>query len=144
LAEDEKFVHIVAYIYAYVNGLVLIGICWDEAYHYWVRYNHYVIIFFILVIIFYFQVKQMFIRVITCFIMGLIMCGILIVGLVIRICLLVRRYNEQHQQYHLQESTKYNDSSIYAKIKSLFKRYWRKLKKVMSGVSIQEHHQFNV
>jgi hypothetical protein len=72
------------------------------------------------------------------------MCGILIVGLVIRICLLVRRYNEQHQQYHLQESTKYNDSSIYAKIKSLFKRYWRKLKKVMSGVSIQEHHQFNV
>ncbi|CAF4804304.1 unnamed protein product [Rotaria sp. Silwood2] len=83
-------------------------------------------------------------RTISIFISGLIVCGILISGIVFRICLLVQKYHEQHQQYHLQEFTKYNDSSRYAKIKWLSKRYRRKLKKVMSGVSIQEHHQFNV
>jgi hypothetical protein len=93
----------------------------------------------------FFQTKERaIVLAINAFVAGLLACGIIINRFVFAIYLLVHKY-QQHKQYHLRKSTKYNNSSCDVKNKwYLSKRYVRKLKMVMSGVSIQENRQFNV
>jgi hypothetical protein len=75
------------------------------------------------------------------FVGALIMCGIAIQRLVSTIYILIQKC---HQQYRFREPIKYNNSSLYVKNKWWSaKRYIHNLK-MMSGVSIQENHQFNV
>jgi len=76
------------------------------------------------------------------FVFDLFICVCTIRFLVMTIQVLIEKC---HHQYHLQKPIKHNSSSRYAMNKWwLSKRDLRKLKMVMSEVSIQENQQFNV
>jgi hypothetical protein len=82
---------------------------------------------------------------IGCFIFDLLLCGMIIYSLIQIIFILIYKYHQQHQKYYLRKPTKYNNSSRQIKNRWwLSKQYVHKLKMVMSGVSNQENHQFNV
>jgi len=75
-------------------------------------------------------------------VVDLLLCGMIIYSLIQIICILIPKY---HQQHHLRKPTKYNNSSRQIKNRWwLSEQYVHKLKMVMSGVSNQENHQFNV
>ena len=82
--------------------------------------------------------------IILIFVVALIMCGMAIRFLIMTIQVLIEKCHHQYQQYHLREPIKYNSLSRSAKNKWWSSnRYIHKLK-MMSGVSIQENHQFNI
>jgi hypothetical protein len=79
------------------------------------------------------------------FVLALFICVCAISFLVMTIQALIEKCHYRYQQYHLQKPIKHNSSSRYAMNNWwLSKRDLRKLKMVMSEVSIQENQQFNV
>ncbi|CAF0995023.1 unnamed protein product [Rotaria magnacalcarata] len=81
---------------------------------------------------------------ITLFVMDLLVFGMLIYWWIVGIYILILKYYQQHQHYHLRESIEYIDSSNSSKIIWFSKRYLQKLQTVMNKILISEQHYFNV
>ncbi|CAF2910675.1 unnamed protein product [Rotaria sp. Silwood2] len=124
-AKNIKFEDIILYVLASIAGLVFIGFTFDRAYHVWKK-------------------NRMNGGAITIFVMDLLVCEMLIYWLIAGIYVLILKYCQQHQQYHLRESIESIDSSNSIKIIWFSKRYLQKLKTAMNEVLISEHHHFNV